>query len=102
MRVTQAQVAVALAFRANPDGQHWGYKLVEATGFKSGVLYPKLRQMVSKGWLREEWEDPKKRDRNGPLRCYYTVTAEGKRQFAEVLATAANDKRFAHMGIEKG
>lgn len=99
MRITQVQVSVALAFMSAPDEDHWMYALTEKTGFRSGALSGKLKQLASEGWLVETWEDPKDRDRTGPLRHYYTVTAKGKSEFTAVLAKAASDPRFAHMGI---
>ena len=43
-----------------------------------GSLYPALQRMVSKGWLRSEWQ----RTEHNRRARYYTITAAGQRELA--------------------
>ena len=43
-----------------------------------GSLYPALQRMVSKGWLRSEWQ---RTEQNRRAR-YYTITSAGERELA--------------------
>ena len=43
-----------------------------------GSLYPALYRLEDKGWIRAEW----KTSPEGRRAKYYTLTADGKRQFA--------------------
>lgn len=75
MRRSRQQQQVAAALLEAPDDHHWGYTLLHRTGVPSGVLYPILRLMVERGWLREEWELERVHGR--PPRKYFTITEEG-------------------------
>lgn len=53
----------------------------EVLQLEQGSLYPTLERLQRQGWVTSEWkESPTKRRAR-----YYTMTAEGERQFAREL-----------------
>jgi DNA-binding PadR family transcriptional regulator len=52
-----------------------GYDLAQATGLRSGTLYPLLIRLEAKGLLEAEWQPPVARGR--PPRHAYRLTAKG-------------------------
>lgn len=93
MRLTRAQVAVALAVLADPDGQHWGYDLSRTAGVSSGVLYPLLTRWLLADWLTDGWENPAQISGRPPRR-YYRLTVEGRTALGQYVAAARADRRF--------
>ncbi len=81
---THAACRVAAALLADPEDQHWyGARLIEATGLRSGTLYPILARMAAAGWLDgSRWESTDPRSLERPARHYYTVTAAGREALA--------------------
>lgn len=63
-------------------------KLIESRSqgritFALPTLYPTLLRLESRGWIKGRWvEKPGERDR-----CFYRLTAEGRRVLAEKRAT---------------
>jgi DNA-binding PadR family transcriptional regulator len=59
------------------SGQAWrhGYDLAQATGLRSGTLYPLLIRLEAQGYLEAQWQAPIARGR--PPRHAYRLTAEG-------------------------
>jgi PadR family transcriptional regulator PadR len=96
MRMTHSVVQVAAALLDDPTGKHWGYALSQASGVRSGVLYPILQRMLDEGWLEDGWEDAKARKR--PPRRYYELTPEGVGEITALVAAAARDARFRGLG----
>lgn len=93
MRRTQALVRVAVSLLADPDGKRWGYDLMQASGVRSGALYPILRRLLDDGWLSDGWEDPATISGRPPRR-YYELTELGLRELGALLAEARHDARF--------
>ena len=99
MRLTHAQLQVALALLSDPTARHWGYDLSKRSGVRSGVLYPMLTRMLTDGWLTDGWEDPRTLAAKRPPRRYYTLTSEGKLQLGALVARARTDARFRNLDI---
>ncbi len=59
------------------SGQEWrhGYQLAQATGLRSGTLYPLLIRLEAQGYLEAEWQPPAAAGR--PPRHAYRLTASG-------------------------
>jgi DNA-binding PadR family transcriptional regulator len=70
------QTILLLAVLAR-DAEHWrhGYDLSQATGLKSGTLYPLLIRLSDQGWLEARWTEPEREGR--PPRHEYRLTEEG-------------------------
>jgi PadR family transcriptional regulator PadR len=87
-----------MALLEDPNGRHWGYELSRKSGVRSGVLYPKLAQMLNEGWLTDGWEDPATIQGRSPRR-YYELTDMGRRELAAVLQAVRTDARFAGLNL---
>jgi len=96
MKVTHALVQLAAALVAEPSQKKWGYDLSKKSGVRSGAMYPRLKQMLEKGWLTDGWET----DVEGrPARRYYQVTDDGLRELGALLARAELDARFQGLNL---
>jgi PadR family transcriptional regulator PadR len=84
MRRTKAQVKVAKALTAEPDGRHYGYPLSRAAGVRSGVLYPMLSRFEAAGLIVGEWDDPDPDHPSRPRRRHYTITPVGRTTLADL------------------
>ena len=64
-------------------GSMYGYEIIQTFGKKNegrwapkaGTIYPILRRLESKGYVKGEWSSTKA---VGPSRRYYRITPEGK------------------------
>ncbi len=56
-----------------------------ALRLEEGSLYPALHRMVQSGWLRSEWGASE----NNRRARFYSITAAGRRQLAEVTESWA-------------
>lgn len=65
------------------EGLH-GYAIMQATGVKSGSLYPILARLSSRGCLDAQWRSPDQLGR--PPRQVYALTPAGKRYARTALA----------------
>lgn len=81
--------ALTLAvMRVMHDGPTYGYAIAEAletNGFgaiKGGTLYPLLSRLEANGLVVTQWREGD----GGPGRKYFTLSADGERQFAEQQA----------------
>lgn len=93
-------LAVVGALCARPRGWHHGYDVAQATGLKSGTLYPILIRLADRGLLEACWEDDQPAGR--PRRHLYRLTSEGlaraKQELASVPAKAGREKALkAHV-----
>ncbi len=70
----QAQTLLAILAAAQGEWRH-GYDLVQATGLRSGTLYPLLIRLEAQGLLEAEWQPPAAPGR--PPRHAYRLTAAG-------------------------
>ncbi|GAB3467169.1 hypothetical protein GCM10027436_81830 [Actinophytocola sediminis] len=81
------------------DGKYWGYRLMKATGVRSGVLYPVLDRMLADGWLTDGWEELENARRKHVRRRYYELTDLGKRELGALLAYARTEERFRNLNL---
>jgi len=58
-----------------PQAWRHGYDLSQATGIKSGTLYPLLMRLQEQGFLQSRWEEPEREGR--PPRHAYCLTTNG-------------------------
>jgi PadR family transcriptional regulator, regulatory protein PadR len=68
----------------------YGYSLRQALAnqgmaVEEGTLYPLLRRLEGQGLLASEW-----RIEDGPPRRYYTLSAEGKKLYADLTVSWRN------------
>ena len=76
MKITRALVQVLRAMLTDPKAVRWGYDLMQATGLRSGTLYPILTRLEDEGYLTAEWASA---DEPGARRRFYTLTESGER-----------------------
>ena len=86
VKITVPVAKVLAALLADPDGEHYGLRLMQQTGVASGTLYPILARLQHAGWLASRWEDEDPADTGRPVRRYYQLTAEGATHAQAVLA----------------
>jgi DNA-binding PadR family transcriptional regulator len=67
--------AALLAFLQEPQSWRYGYDLAQATGLKSGTLYPLLMRLHDQGFLEAEWQPSMEVGR--PPRHAYRLTPAG-------------------------
>src|SRR5215813_5806362 len=77
---------IVLATLSQLRSAQYGYSLRQALAeqgmvVEEGTLYPLLRRLEGQGLLASEW-----RIEDGPPRRYYTLSPEGKKQFADLTA----------------
>src|SRR5262249_33240249 len=61
----------------HPTDKHYGLALIEATGVKSGSLYPILRRLEDQHLIAGEWEDIDEAAEGRRRRRYYKLTPDG-------------------------
>lgn len=59
-----------------PEVWLYGLQIAEASGLKSGSLYPILIRLAERGWLESRWLEPEKQGR--PPRHAYRITGAGR------------------------
>lgn len=95
-RLGYATVAV---LRAITDGACYGLDIMERTGLPSGTVYPTLRRLEKREYVRAWWEDEAEAMSEGrPRRRYYELTGEG----AEALSEAIRRLRELAGPVEAG
>ncbi len=91
LRLTYQTAVVLLAVAR---GLRYGFDIIDASGLKSGTVYPVLRRLEDAGLLRSRWERVQAaRDEQRPPRRYYELTASGRRQLE---AEQENWERLSH------
>ncbi len=67
--------ATAMVLQALDRGCRHGFDIIDATGLRSGTVYPLLRRFEDAGFVRSEWEEVDiARSENRPPRKYYELT----------------------------
>ena len=91
-RITYPTALVLLGLR---QGLIHGFDIIDATGLRSGTVYPILRRLEEAGLVRSRWERaPLARQEGRPPRRYYQLTGAG----AEVVREALDRyPRIAHV-----
>lgn len=68
----------ALILSAIANGYRYGFDIIDATGLKSGTVYPALRRLDRSGMLRSTWENRGSAHAEGrPPRRIYELTPDG-------------------------
>jgi DNA-binding PadR family transcriptional regulator len=81
MRITYPTAIVLLAVSR---GFRHGFDIMDASGLKSGTVYPILRRLEDGGLLRARWEAvTDARDAGRPPRRYYQITGAGTQALTE-------------------
>lgn len=74
IRITVPVARVLAALVADPDADHYGMALIQATGLPSGTLYPILARLKEAGWVEKRWEEIDPVAAGRPARAYYRIT----------------------------
>jgi DNA-binding PadR family transcriptional regulator len=90
---TSPQTLLVLALLLeSPRSWHYGYGISQATGLRSGTLYPILSRLAEMGWLETKWTQPESGGR--PPRHTYRLTSVGaKTARAHLAEMGAQGKR---------
>jgi len=84
LRLTYPTAIVLLAVSR---GFRHGFDIMDASGLKSGTVYPILRRLEDAGMLRARWESvANARDAQRPPRRYYQITGAGMRALNDATA----------------
>jgi PadR family transcriptional regulator PadR len=75
LELTPRMAEVIRAFLEDPLKERYGFDLMQATGLRSGTLYPLLAKLRAAGWLTVGTEDIDPRTEGRPARRYYQITA---------------------------
>jgi DNA-binding PadR family transcriptional regulator len=76
--------STAIVLFAVSRGFSHGFDIMDASGLKSGTVYPILRRLEDAGMLRARWEAvADARDAQRPPRRYYQITGVGTQALAE-------------------
>jgi DNA-binding PadR family transcriptional regulator len=77
MRLSLQTLKLLQVFLEDPAEPRYGLQLMEATGLKSGTIYPALHRLESEGWLRSSSEDVDSSAVGRPARRLYALTPTG-------------------------
>jgi len=67
--------ATAMVLQALAAGLRHGFDIIDATGLRSGTVYPVLRRLEALGLARSQWEAVRvARSENRAPRKYYRLT----------------------------
>jgi DNA-binding MarR family transcriptional regulator len=94
-----ASLKVLRAFLDDPGGQHYGLRLIGATGVKAGSLYPILSRLEGDGLISGEWESIDEAAEGRRRRRYYKLTALGQRTAIAVLSETARVLAPPRLGL---
>jgi DNA-binding PadR family transcriptional regulator len=84
--VTRITHSTAIVLLAVNGGLRHGFDIIDATGLRSGTVYPILRRLEEAGILRSRWEPAIiAREQQRPPRRYYEVTGSGAHAVREAL-----------------
>lgn len=87
--MTRTTLAILDALRRMDGRVVYGLRVVKASGYKSGTVYPILRRMEEHGWVTSHWEAGDGAQEVGrPLRRLYRMTDVGRSVAEEQIAKA--------------
>ena len=75
VELTPRMAELIRVFLEDPLKERYGYDLMQATGLRSGTLYPILAKLRADGWLAVGTEDIDPRAAGRPARRYYQISA---------------------------
>jgi PadR family transcriptional regulator len=71
--------ATSMVLQALDCGYKHGFDIIEATGLRSGTVYPLLRRFEASKLVRSKWEPVSvARANNRPPRKYYELTSQAE------------------------
>jgi PadR family transcriptional regulator, regulatory protein PadR len=76
-RMTIQTLDVLSAMLADPYQEWYGLELANASGLKTGTIYPALARLEQAGWVSSYWEDVDPGAVGRPKRRLYRLTGEG-------------------------
>ena len=83
---TRITYPTALVLLAVAGGLRHGFDIIDATGLRSGTVYPILRRLEDAALLRSQWEaEAMARAGGRPPRRYYEHTGAGAQAAREAL-----------------
>lgn len=76
----------AVILYAVSRGIRYGFDIIDASGLRSGTVYPVLRRLEDAGLLRSSWERVHTaREEQRPPRRYYQLTGSGAETVKQAL-----------------
>ncbi len=84
-RMTLQTLQVLQVFLREPNSEHCGIEIIQATRLASGTVYPILRKLEADSFLTSYREKGKPQDLKRPLKQYYKITAKGKTKAEEAF-----------------
>ncbi len=82
-RTLRMTYATAMVLHALDRGWKYGFDIIEATGLRSGTVYPLLRRFEDAKWVRSKWEQVRiAREQSRPPRKYYELTSAADKMLA--------------------
>ncbi|MDJ0343345.1 helix-turn-helix transcriptional regulator [Streptomyces sp. H10-C2] len=98
IRLTPATAKVLKELLDDIQTRHYGREIMQATGLKSGSLYPILARLERQGVIKSEKEEIDASEMGRPARRYYKVTGEGARAARLALAELHEITRVTEKG----
>ena len=92
-RLSLQAIAVLAALREARGQWRYGLELSEATGLKSGSLYPILARLAERGMLEGKWVDSDLPGR--PQRHAYRISGAGREALREAENFVVQSSRLA-------
>lgn len=90
-RMTQA---TALVLQALAGGRSYGFDIMDATGLRSGTVFPILRRLEAAGLLQGAWESEVEAHAEGrPARRFYRLTGAGESALPGAVARLDRTRR---------
>ena len=65
-----------LVLQAIADGARYGFDIADRTGLQTGTVYPALRRLEAKGWIKGKWGVSE----NNRRARFYELTSAGRKQ----------------------
>ena len=85
-RTARMTYPTAIVLFAVAHGFRYGFDIIDASGLRSGTVYPVLRRLEDAGLLRSRWERVQAaRAEQRPPRRYYQITGAGAEALREAL-----------------
>ena len=78
--------ATIAVLKAIAGGAAYGLDIMDRTGLPSGTVYPTLRRLEKRGYLRARWEaESAARSEGRPRRRYYRLSGAGEAALGEAI-----------------
>jgi PadR family transcriptional regulator PadR len=84
-RMTTQTLQIIKTVLDRPSDEWYGLEIAQATGLKSGTMYPALIRLEDAGWLESYWEDVDPVKEKRPRRRLYHLTPAGHTAAIEAM-----------------